>query len=76
VVADTFKLERKTEDQDHRMETLLNEKENVRTQVWDFGGQESCMPPTSSSLPRRLYLLVLNGREAARRGRRYWAQTD
>lgn len=43
---------------------LLNGKENVRLNVWDFGGQEIMHATHQFFLTERsLYLLVLNGRE-------------
>jgi len=65
LVDDTFKPERKTEGiKITEWKILLNEKENVRLNVWDFGGQE-IMHATHQFFftQRSLYLLVLNGRE-------------
>jgi internalin A len=45
---------------------LLNDKENVQLNVWDFGGQEIMHATHQFFLTQRsLYLLVLNGREGA-----------
>jgi internalin A len=65
LVEDTFKPERKTEGiKITEWNLLLNDKENVRLNVWDFGGQE-IMHATHQFFftERSLYLLVLNGRE-------------
>lgn len=45
---------------------LLNEKEDVQLNVWDFGGQEIMHATHQFFLTQRsLYLLVINGREGA-----------
>jgi internalin A len=57
--------ERKTEGiQITEWPLLLNGKEDVRLNVWDFGGQEIMHATHQFFLTQRsLYLLVLNGRE-------------
>ncbi|MFL6254401.1 MAG: COR domain-containing protein [Pyrinomonadaceae bacterium] len=57
--------ERKTEGiQITEWPLRLNEKEEVRLNVWDFGGQEIMHATHQFFLTQRsLYLLVLNGRE-------------
>ena len=43
---------------------LLNEEENVRLNIWDFGGQEIMHATHQFFLTKRsLYLLVINGRD-------------
>ena len=60
-----FKVERKTEGiQITDWPICLNRKEDVRLNVWDFGGQEIMHATHQFFLTQRsLYLLVLNGRE-------------
>ncbi len=65
LVHDLFKDEKKTEGIKITEWPLnLNEKEDVRLNVWDFGGQEIMHATHQFFLTERsLYLLVLNGRE-------------
>jgi len=65
LVDNIFKAERKTEGiKITELKLRLNGKEDVRLNIWDFGGQE-IMHATHQFFftQRSLYLLVLNGRE-------------
>lgn len=65
LVEDTFKPERKTEGiKITEWRLLLNGDEDIRLNVWDFGGQEIMHATHQFFLTQRsLYLIVLNGRE-------------
>lgn len=65
LVHDIFKDEKKTEGIKITEWALqLNEQENVRLNVWDFGGQEIMHATHQFFLTQRsVYLLVINGRE-------------
>jgi internalin A len=65
LVDNVFKDEKKTEGiKITEWPLRLNEKEDVRLNVWDFGGQEIMHATHQFFLTQRsLYLLVLNGRE-------------
>jgi internalin A len=65
LVDDVFKDEKKTEGINITDWPLrLNETEDVRLNIWDFGGQEIMHATHQFFLTQRsLYLLVLNGRE-------------
>jgi len=65
LVYDTFKDEHKTEGiKISEWKLRLNDSEDVRLNVWDFGGQEIMHATHQFFLTQRsLYLLVLNGRE-------------
>ena len=65
LVHDRFKDEKKTEGiKITEWPFRLNENEDVRLNVWDFGGQEIMHATHQFFLTQRsLYLLVLNGRE-------------
>ena len=65
LVHDLFRDEKKTEGiQITEWPLLLNEKDDVRLNVWDFGGQEIMHATHQFFLTQRsVYLLVLNGRE-------------
>jgi internalin A len=65
LIHDTFKDEKKTEGiKITEWGLVLNGDENVRLNVWDFGGQEIMHATHQFFLTQRsLYLLVLNGRE-------------
>lgn len=65
LVTDVFRTERKTEGiKITEWKLLLNGNEDVRLNVWDFGGQEIMHATHQFFFTRRsLYLLVLNGRE-------------
>jgi internalin A len=65
LVNDTFKEERKTEGiKITDWELKIRAHENVRLNIWDFGGQEIMHATHQFFLTQRsLYLLVLNGRE-------------
>jgi internalin A len=64
LVDDVFKEEKKTEGiRITKWKVRLNGKEDVRLNVWDFGGQEIMHATHQFFLTQRsLYLLVLNGR--------------
>jgi internalin A len=65
LVHDMFRDEKKTEGiKITEWPLRLNEKEDVRLNVWDFGGQEIMHATHQFFLTQRsVYLLVLNGRE-------------
>ncbi|MDT4897769.1 MAG: internalin [Acidobacteriota bacterium] len=65
LVHSLFRDEKKTEGIRITEWTVrLNEKEDVRLNIWDFGGQEIMHATHQFFLTQRsLYLLVLNGRE-------------
>jgi len=67
LVHDTFKEEKKTEGIKITGWNLkLHGNEDVRLNIWDFGGQEIMHATHQFFLTQRsLYLLVLNGREGA-----------
>jgi len=76
LVADTFKLERKTEGIKITEGNFCSMKKRTCAHVW-VRRQESCMPPTILLYPAQSLLPVLNGRGRRRgRGREYWLKLN